>query len=231
MYGLALLLVVIGLALGGSTGEEPHASSSPFQAIEITCAADGTRATQPVGIAGPAGVVMRFTHGPGEWVMTWEHAPGMSKSAGSAHTAEMVWPIPPGGAKVQCRPADLGRDRDPYHEPQWWVGVRVRDPHGFHGSPAADCPTWTGMPWHGEPSDTADEESAAWDALGELGVTRLPTDLLSRTGYPESTPGQWALWRNGEPIAGVVMTLRPDGRVQPSHVGGCTEALTQRSTS
>lgn len=231
MYGLALLLVVIGLALGGSTGEKPHPPPSPFQAIEITCAADGTRVTQSVGIAGPAGVAMRFTHGPGEWVMTWEGAPGQSKSAGSAHTAEIVWPIPPGGAKVLCHPADLGRDRDPYGESQWWVGVRVRDPHGFHSSPAADCATGFGAPWHGEPSDTVDEQSAAWQALEMVGVMRHPSDMLARTGYPESTPGQWALWRNGKPVAGVVMALRPDGRVQPSHVGGCTDVVRQRSTS
>lgn len=231
MYGLAVLLVVIGLALGGSSTDPGHQPASPFQAIEITCTADGTRVTRSVGIAGPAGVALRFTHGPGEWVMTWEGAPGQSKSAGSAHTAEIVWPIPPGGAKVLCHPGDLDRDRDPYHEPQWWVGVRVRDPHGFHHSPSADCATWTGMPWHGEPSDTADEEPVVWEALTALGISRRPNDMLARTGYPESTPGQWALWRKGEPVAGVVMALRPDGRVQPSHVGGCSDAVTQRSTS
>lgn len=231
MYGLAVLLVVIGLALGGSATDQVHHAGSPFQAIEITCTADGTRVTQSVGIAGPAGVVMRFTHGPGEWVMTWEGAPGQSKSAGSAHTAEIVWPIPPGGAKVLCHPANLGGDGDPYGQPQWWVGVRVRDSHGFHAAPRADCATWVGMSWHGGPSDNSDEEPVVWEALAELGVTRQPNDILARTGYPESTPGQWALWRDGEAVAGVVMALRPDGRVEPSQVGGCTDVVTQRSTS
>lgn len=236
MYALAVLLVVIGLALGGSSAGHDDEPASPLRAIEITCGADGARVTQSVGIARPDGVVVRFTHGPGEWVMTWEGAQGHATSAGSAHTAEMVWPIPPGGAKVQCHPADLGQDRDPSHEPRWWVGVRVRDPLGSYLSPSAGCGSWMGGAWHGDSYDARDEEAAAWDALEMLGLRRREDDFLTRSGYAEGRPSNWAMWRDGKPVAGVVMAARSDGRVQPAQMGGCADLFEglledQRSTS
>ena len=231
MYLVAVLLVLIGLTLSaGNLAERLGRGDTQPQAIEITCTDAGAEVVKGAGVARPDGVLVRFAHQPGQWSMAWEGAPGHSVSSGSAHTAEFLWPLPPGRARVHCHPTDLPSERDAYNEPQWWVEVEVTDPAGHFGRPALACSSQVGSSWHGEDVKAGNEEQVVWDALAMLGLMRDDTDRLAPSGYPDGVPRTWIVWREGKAIAEVQMQLDPEGRILPATMSACDHVVTRRGS-
>ncbi|HWH33324.1 MAG TPA: hypothetical protein VNU01_11705 [Egibacteraceae bacterium] len=229
MYVLAVLLVLVGLGLQGSQERRETHRDVP-NAIELACTEAGVEVRRGAAAAGPDGVVMRFAHTEGDWVMTWEGAPGSWSSSGSAQTAEMVWPVPPGSVRVQCYPGHLSL-RDPSHEARWWADVEVVDPAGHYRRAESSCRQRRAASWHGRAVPVAQERAIVVEALGMLDAHQRAGDELVRLGYPQGIPRDWGLLRDGEVIANVRMAMRSDGQVSPSGMSACADGASGQSST
>lgn len=224
-----VLAVALPAVLGGGTSATATATATSRTAdeptprpkrpaIEVTCAYDGARVTQPVGEAGPKGVTVRFSHPRGEWRMSWVGALAPYGSHGSDMVAEMTLPIAPGPVRIACIPAG-----QQYHDQRWWADAEVRDPRGHWRPTKPDCTHLVGTHWHGGRRPAAEEREIVRDALRHVSVEVQEGDELSRVGYPRAIPRTWGLHRDGLLIGLVrMMEPGPDGSVAPNSISGCS---------